>query len=176
MTVNLRDEVGLYVRTKLISGNNTAESLIIDLHNNIVSLKLNGEEITDSPLLTQSHSKGGKHTLADLETWLRELTLPEILDLTADLDEDDLNFLEVGVNHNLALAEYGLETRQRSRHRQGYRPIDQAETDGQRYVKLGAQAHLGRGRCPHGRSQSAGDEFWWQRQSRSHRHFADLGN
>ncbi len=109
VAVNLRDEVGLYVRTKLISGTNIAESLIVDLHNNIVSLKLNGKEITDSPLLTQSHSKGGKHTLADLETWLRELTLPEILELTADLDENDLDFLEVGVNHNLALAEYGLK-------------------------------------------------------------------
>ena len=109
VTVNLREEVGLYVRTKLISGNNTAESLIVDLHNNIVGLRLNGEEVTESALLAKSHSKGGKHTLADLEIWLRELTLPEILELTADLDEDDLNFLEVGVNHNLALAEYGLK-------------------------------------------------------------------
>lgn len=107
--VNLRDEVGLHVRTKLVSGNNTAESLIVDLHNNIVSLKLNGKEIAESPLLAKSQGKGGKHTLAELETWLRELTLPEILELTTDLDEDDLNFLEIGVNHNLALAEYGLK-------------------------------------------------------------------
>lgn len=107
--VNLREEVGLHVRTKLISGNDIAESLIIDLHNNIVSLKLNGEEIKESPLLAKSLSKGGKRTLPELETWLRELTLPEILELAADLDEDDLNFLEIGVNHNLALAEYGLK-------------------------------------------------------------------
>jgi L-cysteine desulfidase len=107
--VNLREETGLYVRTKLIAGNNTAESLIIDLHNNIVSLKLNGKEISDSPLLAKSLSKGGKRTLAELETWLRELGLQDILELTADLDEDDLNFLEIGVNHNLALAEFGLK-------------------------------------------------------------------
>ncbi len=31
------------------------------------------------------------------------------MELAADLDEDDLNFLEIGVNHNLALAEYGLK-------------------------------------------------------------------
>ncbi len=109
VTVNLRDEVGLYVRTKLISGNNIAESLIIDLHNNIVSLKLNGEEVTESPLLAKSLSKGGKHTLTELEAWLRELTLQDILELVADLDDNDLNFLEIGVNHNLALAEYGLK-------------------------------------------------------------------
>jgi L-cysteine desulfidase len=109
VTVNLREEVGLHVRTKLVSGNNIAESLIVDLHSNIVSLKLNGEEIRDSPLLARAKNKGGKHTLAELETWLRELTLVDILELTADLDEEDLKFLEVGVNHNLALAEYGLK-------------------------------------------------------------------
>jgi len=107
--VNLREEVGLYVQTKLISGNDIAESLIVDLHSNIVSLKLNGEEITDSPLLARAKEKGGKHTLAELEIWLRELTLVQILELTADLDEEDLTFLQEGVDHNLALAEYGLK-------------------------------------------------------------------
>ncbi len=107
--VNLRDEVGLYVRTRLVAGENVAESLIVDLHNNIVGLRLNGEEITDSPLLDRAQKKGGKRTLAELEAWLRELTLEQILDLTAELDDSDLDFLEVGVNHNLALAEYGLK-------------------------------------------------------------------
>jgi L-cysteine desulfidase len=109
VTVNLREETGLHVRTKIISGENVAESLIVDLHNNIVSLKLNGQEADDSPLLANARGKNGSHTLADLETWLRELTLVQILELTGDLDEDDLDFLEVGVNHNLALAEYGLQ-------------------------------------------------------------------
>ena len=107
--VNLRDEVGLHVRTKIVSGENVAESLIVDLHNNIVSLKLNGAEVTDSPLLASVKGKGGKRSLADLEEWLRELTLEEILHLTSQLDDSDLDFLEVGVNHNLALAEYGLQ-------------------------------------------------------------------
>lgn len=107
--VNLRDEVGLYVRTRVVAGENVAESLIVDLHNNIVGLKLNGEEITDSPLLDRAQKKGGKRTLAELEAWLRDLTLEQILDLTAELDDSDLDFLEVGVNHNLALAEYGLK-------------------------------------------------------------------
>ena len=109
VTVNLRDEVGLYVRTKLVAKENIAESLIIDLHNNIVSLKLNGEEVSESPLLARAQNKGGKRTLAELEAWLRDLTLEQILELTAELDDDDLAFLEVGVNHNLALAEYGLK-------------------------------------------------------------------
>ena len=107
--VNLREEVGLYVRAKLTAGVNVAEALIVDLHNNIVSLKLNGEEVVDSPLLEKARKTGGKHTMAELETWLRSLNLEQIMELTAQLDDDDLNFLEVGVNHNLALAEYGLK-------------------------------------------------------------------
>lgn len=109
VTVHLRDEVGLYVRTKITAGENIAESLIVDLHSNIVSLKLNGAEVTDSPLLERALKKGGRHTMAELETWLRSLNLEQILELTAELDDDDLNFLEIGVNHNLALAEYGLK-------------------------------------------------------------------
>lgn len=109
VTVNLRDEVGLYVRTKIVAGANTAESLIVDLHSNIVSLKLNGEEVTNSPLLERTLKKGGRHTMAELETWLRSLNLEQIMELTAELDAADLDFLEVGVNHNLALAEYGLK-------------------------------------------------------------------
>lgn len=109
VTVNLREEVGLYVRTRLACGQDVVESLIVDLHNNIVSLKLNGREVTDSPLLARAREKGGKRSLAELEAWLRDLTLEEILELTAQLDEADLAFLEEGVNHNLALAEYGLK-------------------------------------------------------------------
>ena len=109
VSVELREEVGLYVRTRLVSGSDVAESLIIDLHDNIVSLKFNGENVTDSPLLQRSKKTGGKHTMAELESWLRELTLEDIIDLTATLDDDDLRFLEEGVKHNLALAEYGLK-------------------------------------------------------------------
>ncbi|BCL62930.1 UPF0597 protein [Desulfomarina profundi] len=109
VTVTLREEPGLYVHTTITAGENMAESLIIDLHNNIASLKFNGTEIKDSPLLSTSTKKGTKHPLVELENWLRELTLEDILELTADLDDDDLNFLEEGVRHNLALAEHGLK-------------------------------------------------------------------
>jgi len=109
VTVSLREESGLYVHTTINAGENIAESLIVDLHNNIASLTLNGTEIHDSPLLSTSTTKGTKHPLVELEAWLRELTLEDILELTADLDDDDLNFLEEGVKHNLALAEHGLK-------------------------------------------------------------------
>ncbi len=107
--VNLREESGLYVQTKITAGTDIAESLIVDLHDNIVSLKLNEEEVHNSPLISTSMEDGSKHPVAELEEWLIKLTLDEILDLTDDLDEADLAFLEEGVTHNLALAKYGLK-------------------------------------------------------------------
>lgn len=106
--VNLREETGLYVQTKITAGTEVAESLIIDIHDNVVSLTLNGEAV-DSPLISKSAQNGRKHPLAELETWLTGLTLEEIIDLTEDLDEADLAFLEEGVTHNLALAKHGLK-------------------------------------------------------------------
>jgi len=107
--VNLREESGLYVQTKITAGTEVAESLIVDLHDNIVSLKLNEEAVHNSPLISTSMEDGSKHPLAELEAWLIEFTLDEILDLTDDLDEADLAFLEEGVTHNLALAKHGLK-------------------------------------------------------------------
>jgi L-cysteine desulfidase len=107
--VHLREESGLYVRTRLVRGKESAEALIVDMHNNIVNLQHNGEEILASPLLAKGTGKGGQRSMADLEEWLREKSLEDLLELVVDLDEEDLDFLEVGVNHNLALAEYGLK-------------------------------------------------------------------
>lgn len=107
--VNLRTETGLYVQTKITSGDHTAESLITDLHNNIVSLKLDGEEVDNSVLLSKQSSSTGKNMLADLEEWLRELKLEDIFELVSELDEEDLKFLKKGVDFNLKLAEHGLK-------------------------------------------------------------------
>lgn len=107
--VNLREESGLYIASRITSGDDVAESLIADLHNNIVSLKLNGQVITDSPLLPKGDMAGGGNRMAELEEWLRGLSLNQIYDLVDELDEQDLAFLQEGVDHNLRLAEYGLK-------------------------------------------------------------------
>lgn len=107
--VNLRTETGLYVQTKITSGDHTAESLITDLHNNIVSLKLDGKEVDNSVLLTKQSTSTGKNMLAELEEWLRELKLQDIFELISELDDDDLKFLKKGVDFNLKLAEHGLK-------------------------------------------------------------------
>ncbi len=107
--VNLRPETGLYVQTRISSGGNEAESLITELHNNLVGLGFNGEPVTDSPLLSIRAAGSGKTRLAELEEWIINLTLEEILELVTDLDSDDLQFLKEGVQYNLKLAEHGLK-------------------------------------------------------------------
>lgn len=107
--VNLREESGLYIETRITAGNDVAESLITDLHTNIVSLIRNGTAITDSPLLAPPPSSSGKNRLAELEEWLRELTLQQIYEMLDEIDEADLAFLQEGVDHNLRLAEHGLK-------------------------------------------------------------------
>lgn len=106
--VKLRDENGLYVETIITAGEDTVRSLITDVHNNVVSLTFNGEEY-ESPLVAKDAKTSSGSRLAELEEWLRELTLDDIFELMGELDDADLSFLEEGVKHNLALAEYGLK-------------------------------------------------------------------
>ena len=106
--VNLREQSGLYIRCRITSGTQVAESLITDIHNNIVSLSLNGREV-ESPLTARTGSSTGGSRLAELEEWLRGLTLEDIFELVSELDAEDLAFLEEGVVHNLRLAEHGLK-------------------------------------------------------------------
>jgi L-cysteine desulfidase len=107
--VNLREEPGLFIHTKIQRGPDTAESLIVDLHTNIVSLTLNGNAVHDARLLPETPFKPGKNSLSELEEWLRGLTLEDIFELVGDLDEADLAFLQEGVDHNLKLAEHGMK-------------------------------------------------------------------
>ncbi len=107
--VNLRQETGLYVRTRIASGEKEAESLITELHNNLADLRLNGAPVLESELLSPQTPGSGKTKLAELEEWLVNLTLEEILELVSDLDSHDLLFLKQGVTYNLKLAEHGLK-------------------------------------------------------------------
>ncbi|MFV0435780.1 MAG: serine dehydratase subunit alpha family protein [Desulfopila sp.] len=107
--VNLRDRSGLYIHTRLTAGDDTAESVVKDLHQNIASLTINGQPVTDSPLLAAPLPVSGRNRLEELEEWLRGLTLQDIYELLDEVDDDDLAFLQEGVDHNLRLAEYGLK-------------------------------------------------------------------
>lgn len=105
----LAERKGLYIKTRIKNGDNQAESVIRDLHDNVVSLKLNGQSVKDSALLSKNVKQKGKISLAGLEGWLKNLKLSELLELVDDLDGEDMDFLEEGVRYNVRLAENGLK-------------------------------------------------------------------
>lgn len=109
VTVHLLSDLrGLRIRTVISSGGDVAESIIEDLHDNISTLKLNGLELTDHPLVSRL-DKEGRGGVSELEAWLKSLTLEGLVALVDELDSEDLAFLEESVHCNLRLAEYGLK-------------------------------------------------------------------
>ncbi len=107
--VNLLEDQGLYIKTTITCGQDTAVSEVKELHNNIVSLSLNGKRINDSPLLSKAARENGKSAIALLEEWLMSLTLDDIFELLDEIDEEDLAYLKKGVDYNVALAQHGLK-------------------------------------------------------------------
>jgi L-cysteine desulfidase len=110
VSVNLlEDKQGIYVKTIVNGNTSAAEAVIESLHDNIVSLRLNGKPVVDSALLSTGKNGGQKSNLMDVEAWLKQLSLSDLVELLDDLDDDDLTFLEEGVQYNMRLAEYGLK-------------------------------------------------------------------
>lgn len=109
----LPDQEGPYIRTVVCGDGRCAESVVQGAHDSIVALSLDGTAITDSPLLPaagrQSDGTDGGGSLGDLEAWLRERSMADLLAMLDDLDEDDLAFIEEGVQTNLRLAEVGIK-------------------------------------------------------------------
>ncbi len=104
----LRDRRGLYVRTVITAGVNTAESIIEGLHDNIAVLKLNNEAI-QSPLFRKQQPAQDANPAADMDDWLKGLSLHALITLTDALDHEDFAFLQEGVDVNMRLARQGLK-------------------------------------------------------------------
>lgn len=107
--IHLYEESGLHIKAVITAGNDQATAEIKDLHTNVISLRVNDKEITDSNLLSKTVSKSGKSAMTLLEEWLMDLTLEDIHEMIDELDEDDLAFLKKGVDVNVKLAEHGLK-------------------------------------------------------------------
>lgn len=105
----LTDHKGLFIKTVIHSGENRAESVIRDLHDNIVSLRLNDQEVSANDLVSAATGVGNKSGLLQLESWLKELSLADLLEMVDEIDEEDKKFLEEGIHFNLQLAEHGLK-------------------------------------------------------------------
>lgn len=110
VTVNLlRDRSGLYIRTAVHGGGHTAASTITGLHDNLVSLELDGRTANGNAPLAIEDAMDGKGELEALENWLSDLSLEQLIALVDDLDSDDIRFLENGITVNRRLAEHGLK-------------------------------------------------------------------
>jgi L-cysteine desulfidase len=104
----LADRRGLHIRAVAGGMGHEAEAVVEGQHDRIVSLKLDGEDISASPLLAEGGAGGGGQ-MAELEDWLRGLSLAELIVLADSLDAEDLAFLEQGVAYNTRLAAHGLK-------------------------------------------------------------------
>lgn len=102
----LQDQRGLFIRAVVSDGQHTAEAVIRDLHDNIVSLTLDGAEQAGA---SAGRRVGSGEDAARLEAWIKTLTLTDLLQLLDDLDDEDHAFLMEGVRTNVRLAEHGLK-------------------------------------------------------------------
>ena len=108
VTVDMYKKQGLKITAQVSGGGHTGEAVITRSHDNLSSLKLDGRKAPlDQPTGDGSHSTSAN--LAELEQWLAERTLEEMIGLLDELEQEDLDFLERGVRYNLRLAEYGLK-------------------------------------------------------------------
>ncbi len=105
----LKDQTGLFIKTVVKTENHRAVSEIKDLHDNIVSLKLDHKKVEDNDLVASKKGGKGKGDLAELEEWLKQLKLDQLLELVDDFDKEDLDFISDGVTVNMRLADYGLK-------------------------------------------------------------------
>jgi len=103
----LPDRRGIYIKAEARQGEHVGEAIIEQHHDHLTSLRLDGADLTDSPLFHEA--RAGSGGVAELETWLKAQSLQQLLDLADALDADDLAFLQDGVRHNMALADYGLK-------------------------------------------------------------------
>jgi L-cysteine desulfidase len=99
---------GLLVKTRIKKGLDIAESVIETLHDNITSLCLNGRGMRENDLFP-SPLRGEKNQTAALELWLKNRSMDAMIDMVADLDQEDLDFIQRGIDMNMALARHGLE-------------------------------------------------------------------
>lgn len=105
----LQDQQGLYIKSVVKGARNTGECVISGLHDNIVSLKRNNRKVTENALLSKRNQADGKPELVRLEEWLKSRRLSDLVELLDELDAEDLDFLEQGIQYNMRLAEHGLK-------------------------------------------------------------------
>jgi L-cysteine desulfidase len=107
VTVGLsKGQNGLYVKTVVTAAGHTAAAVIAGQHDHIVSLVLDGTPRDNHPLLSRAGAQA--EDLDKLENWLISLSLEELADILAGLDDDDLAYIRQGLDMNYTLSQHGL--------------------------------------------------------------------
>lgn len=96
----------LFIRTELRSETGTAEATVAGLHDRIVELRRNGEEVGSHPLLPAFGD--GEDPVAALERRLREQSFSSLVETAVELTPEAEELVRRGVEYNTALADYGL--------------------------------------------------------------------
>jgi len=102
----LQEQRGLFIRAEVFDGSHVAEAVIRDMHDNVVSLSLDG---ASQPVSRTSARPAGNGDMQRLEAWIKGLSLEDLVRLLDDLDGEDREFLMEGVRTNMRLAEHGLK-------------------------------------------------------------------
>ncbi|MFP4658217.1 MAG: serine dehydratase subunit alpha family protein [Desulfonatronovibrionaceae bacterium] len=103
-----QDKQGLYVKTVVRARGNEYTSIIRSQHEHITGLYVNREEVSN-PFFNQSVSQGPYFGVGELEKELQALSLDKALEISLGLDEEDMVFIEKGIEMNMRLARWGLE-------------------------------------------------------------------
>lgn len=102
----LQEQRGLFIRAEVFDGSHLAEAVVRDMHDNVVSVSLDGEPL---PLARSSSRSAASEDMPRLEAWIKTLSLKDLIRLLDDLDDDDREFLMEGVRTNVRLADHGLK-------------------------------------------------------------------
>jgi len=102
----LQEQRGLFIRAEVFDGSHVAEAIVRDMHDNVVSVRLDGALL---PLDQASPRSAASEDMPRLEAWIKTLSLEDLVRLLDDLDEDDREFLMEGVRTNVRLADHGLK-------------------------------------------------------------------
>ena len=102
----LKEKTGIYIKARLTAGDNVAEAVLENTHDNLVSLRYNGAEVEGNSLVKDLVQ--GRDSIQKLEDFLKNRVLEELVVLVENMDDEDYEFVKQGVDCNLKLAEHGL--------------------------------------------------------------------
>lgn len=104
----LYEKKGLYINTRIVSGPDTAESVIESQHDNVTRLLLNGRPPENPPVATAGKGSGKEGRSEEFERFLKQLSLKQAVSMVREFDAEDLAFIKKGIEMNMELSSHGL--------------------------------------------------------------------